>query len=305
MMPCDQDVSRKRFQRSPSLENLDEFSIEHQQQTLLDLSFGKLHQEQAQQIEPCLLKSVLISNAVRALQHHMISASLSSAEDPVSEEKEEDSVATNFIVNTFNSSDYCLTPSSPVVPQKFPKLDTSFGCSPLALTQQGTDESFVHPLLPIADQTHDILKSDVHPFFSHNYSDGVSSSSLTESVSTKNQTPKVLPVNGNSVEGHCEASNSESDITKCGSETDSNFECMDTSLSPLDLKGIDPLLYDFDARSPPMLPSPSESKQVGHFSSCSVEATNINANIDNTGIKDMENDPSVLLDEIVNMLIET
>ena len=304
MMPCDQDVSRKRFQRSPSLENLDEFSIEHQQQTLLDLSLGKLHQEQAQQIEPCLLKSVLISNAVRALQHHMISASLSS-EDHISEEKEEDSVATNFIVNTFSSSDYCLTPSSPVVPQKFAKLDTSFECSPLTLTQQSTDETFVHPLLPIADQTHDILKSDVHPFFSHNY-DGVPSSSLlSENLSTKNQTPKVLPINGNVVEGHCENSNSESDISKCGNETDSNFECMDTSLSPLDLKGIDPLLYDFDARSPPMLPSPSETKQVGHFSSCSAEATNMNANIDNTGIKDMDNDPSVLLDEIVNMLIET
>ena len=302
MMPCDQDVSRKRFQRSPSLENLDEFNIEHQQQTLLDLSLGKLHQEQAQQIEPCLLKSVLISNAVRALQHHMINASLSS-EDPVSEEKEEDSVATNFIVNTFSSSDYCRTPSSPVVPQKFPKLDTSFGCSPLTLTQQVTDENFIHPLLPIADHAHDILKSDVHPFFSQNYSEVTTSSTslLMDTVSTKNE---VLPINGNGMEGHCESSSTESDITKCGSETDSNFECMDTSLSPLDLKGIDPLLYDFDARSPPMLPSPSETK-VGHFSSCSAEATNMNANIDNTGIKDMENDTSVLLDEIVNMLIET
>lgn len=307
MMPCDQDVSRKRFQRSPSLENLDEFSIEHQQQTLLDLSLGKLHQEQAQQIEPCLLKSVLISNAVRALQHHMINASLSSpSDDPVSEEKDEESVATNFIVNTFNSSDYCLTPSSPVVPQKFPKLDTSFGCSPLALTQQGTDENFIHPLLPLADQTHDILKSDVHPFFSHSYTEVATSSTslFMDTVSTKNQVSKISPINGNGVEGHCENSSNESDITKCGSETDSNFECMDTSLSPLDLKGIDPLLYDFDARSPPMLPSPSETK-VGHFSSCSAEATNMNANIDNTGIKDMENDTSVLLDEIVNMLIET
>ena len=302
MMPCDQDVSRKRFQRSPSLENLDEFSIEHQQQTLLDLSLGKLHQEQAQQIEPCLLKSVLISNAVRALQHHMISTSLSSSEDPIiSEEKEEDTVATNFIVNTFNGSDYCLTPSSPIAPQKFPKLDGSFECSPLTLTQQSTEENFIHPLLPIADQTHDILKSEVHPFFSHSYIEGVPSSSLlTENVSTKNPAPKVLPINGDTIQGHCEVSNSESDITKCGSETDSNFECMDTSLSPLDLKGIDPLLYDFDARSPPMLPSPSETK-VGHFSSCSAEVTSI----DNTGIKDIENDPSVLLDEIVNMLIET
>ena len=304
MMPCDQDVSRKRFQRSPSLENLDEYSIEHQQQTLLDLSLGKLHQEQAQQIEPCLLKSVLISNAVRALQHHMISASVSS-EDPICEEKEEGSVATNFIVNTFNSSDYCLTPSSPIVSQKFPKLDAPFEYSPLTLTQQSTDESFIHPLLPLADQAHDILKSDVHPFFSHSHSDGMTSSSLlNESVNAKNQTPKLFQMNGNT-EGHCElASKSESDVSKCGSETDSNFECMDTSLSPLDLKGIDPLLYDFDARSPPMLPSPSETK-VGHFSSCSAEATNINANIDNTGIKDMDNDPAVLLDEIVNMLIET
>lgn len=303
MMPCDQDVSRKRFQRSPSLENLDEFSLEHQQQTLLDLSLGKLHQEQAQQIEPCLLKSVLITNAVRALQHHMISATLSlspSSDDAVSEEREEDSVATNFIVNTFSSgSDYCLTPSSPVVPQKFPKLDSSVGCSPLTLTQQTTDESFVHPLLPLADQTHDILKSDMHPFFSHSCTDStLSPSLLTESVSSKNQTPKLLPFNGDaSLEEHSE----ESDVSKCGNESDSNFECMDTSLSPLDLKGIDPLLYDFDARSPPMLPSPSESKQVNHFSSCSAEATNI----DNTGIKDLDNDPSVLLDEIVNMLIET
>jgi len=176
--------------------------------------------------------------------------------------------------------------------------------------------SFIHPLLPIADQAHDLLKSDVHPFFSHSHNDGMTSSSLlTENVNTnKNQMPKVLQINGN-MEGHCEASNSESDVSKCGSETDSNFECMDTSLSPLDLKGIDPLVYDFDARSPPMLPSPSETK-VGHFSSCSTEATNINAclfltntninaNIDNTGIKDMDNDPAVLLDEIVNMLIET
>ena len=304
MMPCDQDVSRKRFQRSPSLENLDEFSIEHQQQTLLDLSLGKLHQEQTQQIEPCLLKSVLISNAVRALQQHMIGTSLSLADDPVIEEKEEDTMATNFIVNTFSNSDYCFTPSSPIMPQKFPKLDSSFGCSPLTLTQQVTDENFV---LPTADQSHDILKSDVHPFFLHN--DGAPSASSLNETENQNQTAKILPLNGdsNSVEGHCEASNGGLDVPKYGSETctdSSNFDCMDTSLSPLDLKSIDPLLYDFDARSPPMLPSP-ESKQVNHFSSCSAEVTNVNANIDNTGIKEMDNDPSVLLDEIVNMLIET
>ena len=182
MMPCDQDVSRKRFQRSTSLENLDGCNIEHQQQALLDLSLSKLHQEQAQQIEPCLLKLVLISNVVRALQH-----------------------------------------------------------------QQG--DNFTYPLLLIADQT-----DDMYPF------------------------AKILPIKGNAMEGHSKFSGSESDIIKSGSETNSNFECMDTSLTPLDLKGIDPLLYDFDACSSPMLQNP---------------------------IKETEDDPSVLLDEIVDMLIET
>jgi len=293
MMPCDQDVSRKRFQRSPSLENLDEFSIEHQQQTLLDLSLGKLHQEQAQPIEPCLLKSVLISNAVRALQHHMFTATISPSVEVISEakEEEEDTEATNFIVNTFNSSDYCFTPSSPIAPQKFPKLDSSsFECSPLTLTQV-TDESFVQSL-PITDTSSDFLKSNI---FSHKYT----SASSTNSVHCITIANHATKTNSN---GSVKLSSSGSEALKCSSEPDSNFESMDTSLSPLDLKGIDPLLYDFDARSPPMLPSPCETK-VGHFSSCSV-AANITSTLDDNS-KDMESDPSVLLDEIVNMLIET
>ena len=289
-------MSRKRFQRSPSLENLDEFSIEHQQQTLLDLSLGKLHQEQAQPIEPCLLKSVLISNAVRALQHHMFTATISPSMEVISEVKEEDSEATNFIVNTFNSSDYCLTPSSPIAPQKFPKLDSSsFEYSPLTLTQQSTDDGFVQSL-PITDTSSDFLKSNI---FSHK----CTSASTTNSVHCITIDNHATKINGNGlVEKKCELSCSGSEALKCSSEPDSNFESMDTSLSPLDLKGIDPLLYDFDARSPPMLPSPCETK-VGHFSSCSA-AANINSALDDNS-KDMESDPSVLLDEIVNMLIET
>ena len=293
MMPCDQDVSRKRFQRSPSLDNLDEFSSELQKQTLLDLSLDKLHQEQAQQIEPSLLKSVMISNAVKALHHQMVNASLSSSGDPVSIEKGEDIVFTNCTMNTSPSSANCQTSLSPVVPRKFPKLDTSFRCRPLALTQQATDENFMHPLLPIADQTHD----DPHPFFSHNYTEVATSTSFSmDTVNAESQVTKSLPTKGNTMEGHCENPNSESDIKKCG------YEHMDASLSPLDLKGIDPLLYDFDARNPPaMLPSPSETK-VDHFSLHSPKTTNVNAAIDN---KDMENDTSVRLDEIVNMLIDT
>ena len=300
MMPCDQDVSRKRFQRSPSLENLDEFSIEHQQQTLLDLSLGKLHQEQAQPIEPCLLKSVLISNAVRALQHHMFTATMSPSVEVITEVKE-DSETTNFIVNTFNSSDYCFTPSSPIAPQKFPKLDSSFECSPLTLTQQATDEGFVHSLLPVTDESSDFLKSNIHPFFSHKCTSAHTSyTSSVHCINIENHATETVTVNGNSsVEEKCELS---SEARKCSSEPDSNFDSMDTSLSPLDLKGIDPLLYDFDARTPPMLPSPCEMK-VGHFSSCSV-AANVTSAIDDNS-KDMESDPSVLLDEIVNMLIET
>jgi len=303
MMPCDQDVSRKRFQRSPSLENLDEFSIEHQQQTLLDLSLGKLHQEQAQPIEPCLLKSVLISNAVRALQHHMFTATITPSVEVINEvEEEEDSEATNFIVNTFNSSDYCFTPSSPIAPQKFPKLDSSsFECSPLTLTQS-TDEGFVHSLIPVADTSSDFLKSDIHPFFSHKCT---CVSATSHCITIENHVAQTVAVNGNNSLGNkYQLSSSGSEVLKCSSEQDSNIDSMDTSLSPLDLKGIDPLLYDFDARSPPMLPSPSDTK-VGHFSSCGT-AANVNSSLDdNSSIKDMESDPSVLLDEIVNMLIET
>ena len=176
----------------------------------------------------------------------------------------------------------------------------------MTLIQQVIDENFIHPLLPIADHAYGILKSDVHLFFSQNYSEVATSSTslLMDTVSSKDPVAKILPIKGNSMEGHSKNSSSESDIMKSGSETNRNLECMDTCLSPLEPKCINPLLYDFDTRSPSMLPSPSETK-FDHSSSCRAEATNMNATIDNTGIEDMEDDTAVLLDEIVNKLLET
>ncbi len=56
--------------RCPSLENVD---LEQQQQTLFDVSVLKLQQEQLRHgVEPRLLRFVLINNALRTLQSHML-----------------------------------------------------------------------------------------------------------------------------------------------------------------------------------------------------------------------------------------
>ena len=111
-------VNRKR---SLSLESTD---VERQQQILFDLSVMKLHHEQGRQgMEPRLLRFVLINNALRALQSHMMQID----DDDGLIFDDDGHIHGGFVGNTFKHGGLTSQPVSPPTPVKMLKLDSSFG----------------------------------------------------------------------------------------------------------------------------------------------------------------------------------
>ena len=123
---------------SSTLEHLD---IEHQQQTLFDLSIFKLQQEQ---LRGRLLRFVLINNALRALQGHSL---LLDEDDSIAVDcdisSDSCSSSDSFLSNTFKNGGLSTPLSSPT-PVKKIKLDASpFDKSPLITATPFHDNSDV------------------------------------------------------------------------------------------------------------------------------------------------------------------
>lgn len=120
---------------SSTLEHID---IEHQQQSLFDLSIFKLQQEQLRPgVEPRLLRFVLINNALRALQGHIM---LLDEDDTITFDCDLSTGETcsntsdSFLSNTFKDGGLS-TPLSTPTPIKKIKLDnTLIDKSPLIVT---------------------------------------------------------------------------------------------------------------------------------------------------------------------------
>ena len=112
LMPiCGVKRRRTSVDREVEEESID---LEQQQRSLLDMSVSKLQQEQSGQgSEPKLLKSVLISNAVRRLQFYMTSGSEFDIDILSTEEEGEAGTPLNFLSNTFGPSGYLSVVPSP------------------------------------------------------------------------------------------------------------------------------------------------------------------------------------------------
>ena len=107
-------VVKKTF-TSP-LEHLD---VEYEQRTLFELTVGKLQKEQLRPgMEPRLLRFVLINNALRTLQCHMMKIE----EPPLTLTEERDENAESFLCNTFKDGGLSLSPQSPPTPIKVRSL---------------------------------------------------------------------------------------------------------------------------------------------------------------------------------------
>jgi len=113
-----------KCERYSSVEHMD---LEQQQQTLFDLSILKLQQEQVRHgVEPRLLRFVLINNALRALQNHMMRLDIDDSQGPLDCDG-----SSPFLCNTFKDGGLSSTPLTPPTPVKVLKLDTFSDQSPL------------------------------------------------------------------------------------------------------------------------------------------------------------------------------
>ena len=142
--------------------------MERQQQSLFDVSIIKLQQEQLRHgVEPRLLRFVLINNALRCLQGHMLQLDSTvgggggEGEDGLVEFRCESSDV--FFYNTFKNGSLSPLPLSPPTPVKMAKMDTSGGAgggisnqSPLveyqeAIMSSSTCAASSHDMLTTAD----------------------------------------------------------------------------------------------------------------------------------------------------------
>ena len=127
-------VVKKTF-TSP-LEHLD---VEYEQRTLFELTVGKLQKEQLRPgMEPRLLRFVLINNALRTLQCHMMKIE----EPPLTLTEERDENTESFLCNTFKDGGLSLSPQSPPTPIKVRSLGSLLSdLSPLVASTGIAEES--------------------------------------------------------------------------------------------------------------------------------------------------------------------
>lgn len=252
--------------------------LERQQQSLLELSVHKLQEEQAKYgIEPRLLRFVLINNALRALQMHMMRFDVSD-EFGLFDNQSQDS----FLVNTF-SHGLISSPVSPPTPVKVPRLDSSPFSSNSPLLNSCTipslgcteveSEDFDIPLLsplspfPLDDKPHTNegltagkRSTETRP--------SLSEDEVLENETKKNKSKKIRP---NSLPISSNHSSSPSSKTEDLSSDEST-----SSLSPIDFANVDVSLYDFDARTalsfPPVAETPRNPTPSSlSISSCALE----------------------------------
>ncbi len=109
-----QYVVKKTF-----LSPLEHINVEYEQRNLFELTVGKLQKEQLRPgMEPRLLRFVLINNALRTLQCHM----MKNEEPPLTFMESSDENTESFLCNTFKDGGLPVSPQSPPTPIKVKTL---------------------------------------------------------------------------------------------------------------------------------------------------------------------------------------
>ncbi len=240
------------------------------QQTLLDMSVQKLQEEQVKHgIEPRLLRFVLINNAIKSLQSHLMITNDTDDEFVILTNSSNDL----FLSNTINHG--LFSSSSPLTPAKVPKMDTdhfltnsplitvsspSLGCTEL-------DTSPVPPTSPapsISPTSSEPIKENSLNCKRNNELRSLITSS--DSLEHQRKRPRLLTL----------------DQLQQPEESDVDFPSPTSeSLSPIDFAKVDVSLYDFDARTNLVFPQVTEP-QSRHTTtntpsglSCSLQAQTI------------------------------
>ena len=243
--------------------------IERHQQSLLELSVQKLQEEQVKYgVEPRLLRFVLINNAMRALQSHLMRFE-SEESFGLFENLHQDA----FLLNTINHG-LLLSPPSPPTPVKVPKIDNSPFSSDSPLINSC---SFPHLGCSELD---DIEHHIIPPLPSLASPLEVKDSSLAARKRSADRTSSEDEEKDNNEDCKRQRPNSLcliDDTLSSGSKTDDHLSLSgssSSSLSPIDFAKVDVSLYDFDARTnlifPPAVATPAPSAPPSL--SCSVQA---------------------------------
>lgn len=253
--------------------------IERQQQTLLDLSIHKLHQEQLKYgIEPRLLRFVLINNALRSLQAHVLSR-MDGGEDGMVLFGDQAS-SDLFLTNTFKHGLLSI-PTSPPTPVKMIKLDggspftsstasaggsnshssllNNTGVPTLGCMKEGQDQLETMPL--IAEESNSesraVMAGSKRSAGARVRQDGEEEEEA--GVTAKRLRPSSLSLSDNLLNG----------FTSSSSE---HFSDDSNPLSPIDFAKVDVSLYDFDARTTLSFPPVAETPRSPSSLSCSLHA---------------------------------
>ena len=283
---------RAKRRRCPSLGSLD---LEVQQQSLFDLSLLKLQQEQRHGVEPRLLRFILINNALRALQSHMLQLS-------EEESSNGDALSEHFFCNTFVKggalSSTLLTPPTPV---KLPRLESAFSeQSPMVMASPSPSPSPFqdeevgergatlpevekrpsHSLAVVTQSCSSVRldRSDPPP------ASWPKEGAVKKEADEKLCRPASLHINGTRLNGSSSvlytvleqlspSSSLEEDLTTPSSSLEEDL----TTPSPIDFTKVDPSLYDFDTRTNLVLPSAPPAPEGGcagcsKAASCSMQA---------------------------------
>lgn len=209
-------------------------NFERQQKSLFDLSIVKLQQEQVRNgVEPRLLRFVLINNALRALQAHMVRLADDDALGPL----DYDGMSNTFLSNTFKkehiSCSYNASTPTKIIRLEVP-LDeertmevSSTVCEEMDGKQNGEQRQTKEK--KVSENQNRIFNFALGKRCSEMYHKNDSE----ECPSRKICRPYLLHMNGTTI--------------TTGSSLSSDIENSTGSpVSPIDFTKVDPSLYDFD-----------------------------------------------------------
>ena len=261
--------------------------ISSHQQSLLELSIHKLQEEQVKfGIEPRLLRFVLINNALKSLQSHILKFDIdnefglfdSQSTTPTTDAHD------SFLINTCNHG-YLSSPVSPPTPVKVPRLDStspfsshspllnsciipSLGCP--EIDPDELDVPLLPPVSPFPfDDKSDRALPGKRKAESQDCDDDKEQDSKTpptkaiKSSTNKSGRPKSLCLHDDSdTSNHSLTTsfNSIINLNLSSSSTDSYSSDESTSsLSPIDFSDVDVSLYDYDDKAALSLSQVAES----------------------------------------------
>ena len=260
------------------------------QQTLLDLSVQKLQEEQIKHgIEPRLLRFVLINNAIKSLQSHLMIMNNDNDDDFI--------ILTNscndsFLSNTLNHG-LLSSPSSPLTPAKVPKMDTDHFISNSPLVSNNSLSTLGCSEVDNDNYNSSPIPSEQSKDSSLNCKRNNDLKSLiTNSDSEECQRKRPRPL---TIDQLPQPDEPDEDFPSPTSESSSS-----SSLSPIDFAKVDVSLYDFDARTNLGFPQVIETPR--HLStpsglSCSRQAQTITSSTKLEHLDETQEDDDRLEDD--------